>query len=275
MERLLFGTAGTPAGTKGKGSIPGIERIYELGLDCMELQFLHDVRMGERTARRVNGAANKRDIKLSVHAPYYIDLNVGGEKFIKYREMVMDSARVGDICGAKDIVIHAASCRNGNPADIYRKVKGILERIIEELKNESLNITLRIETAVESSRSGDLDEVLALAEVSGVLPCIDFPHLHARTGRCNSGGEFARALAEVEARLGREGLDNMYVHALGLELWERRRKNNPATARMVFRYKELAQVFSDFDIKGMVFCQNQEGDALALKNQYENLRRQH
>lgn len=57
MERLLFGTAGTPASTIGKSSISGIKRIHELGLGCMELQFFHDVRMGERTARRVYEAA--------------------------------------------------------------------------------------------------------------------------------------------------------------------------------------------------------------------------
>ena len=50
---LLFGTAGTPISAKGKGSAGGIKRIRELGLDCMELEFVRGVRMKEDTARKI------------------------------------------------------------------------------------------------------------------------------------------------------------------------------------------------------------------------------
>ena len=40
MEGLLFGTAGTPLSSEGNDSLSGISRSHELGLGCMELEFV-------------------------------------------------------------------------------------------------------------------------------------------------------------------------------------------------------------------------------------------
>ena len=50
---LLFGTAGTPLSSRSRASVDGIRRIRELGLDCMELEFVRGVNMGRNTARDV------------------------------------------------------------------------------------------------------------------------------------------------------------------------------------------------------------------------------
>jgi len=63
---------------KRDDSISGITRVCELGLGCMELEFVRGVKMGEKTARAVHEVAEKLGIRLSVHAPYYINLNGRG-----------------------------------------------------------------------------------------------------------------------------------------------------------------------------------------------------
>jgi deoxyribonuclease-4 len=274
MESLLFGTAGVPVSSKGRSSISGIKRIYELGLGCMELQFLHEVRMSERTARAVRKAAKNLDIKLSVHAPYYINFNAVGRKLIKYKEMTLRSAKIGSICGAENVVVHAGSYGEDPPQAVHRKIKNTLEDMQKQLKNENVNITLRVETAGKNSQFGSLDEVLALAELNEILPCIDFPHLHERTGKCNSRKGFIRVLEQVEGRLGGEGLKNMYIHASGIEQSEKMRKKYFVSSGSDFKFKELASVLSDFDIKGLVVSgsPNLESDALALKKEYESIR---
>ena len=52
-KNLLFGIGGIPRSTKGKSSVSEIERVRELSLDCMELEFVQGVRMGEKGARDV------------------------------------------------------------------------------------------------------------------------------------------------------------------------------------------------------------------------------
>ena len=75
MAKLLFGTAGAPLSTKDRSSIGGVRRIRELGLGCMEVEFVRGVRMGEGTAAEVGRVAREAGVALSVHAPYYINLN--------------------------------------------------------------------------------------------------------------------------------------------------------------------------------------------------------
>lgn len=276
MEGLLFGTAGTPISSKGTDSISGIERVHELGLGCMELEFVRGVKMGEETAHKVNEIAKRLNIKLSVHAPYYINLNGDGETLIKSRERILNSARIGNICGARSVIIHAGFGQGASRKDVYQKIRKQFIDILENLKSEGVNITLRIETMGRNSQFGSLDEVLDITEVEGVLPCIDFSHLHAVTGKNNSREEFASILGRVGEKLGRDGLDNMHIHVSGIEYSEKGEKRHLEFGESDFKYKELAQAFIGLDIKGLVICEspNLEKDALLLKREYDELKKQ-
>ncbi|MCZ7385153.1 MAG: hypothetical protein O8C63_10465, partial [Candidatus Methanoperedens sp.] len=117
-------------------------------------------------------------------------------------------------------------------------------------------------------------EVLGITEVDGVLPCIDFSHLHALTGKYNSREEFGMVFSRVEDRLGRFGLDNMHIHVSGIEYTDKGEKKHLVFSESDFKYKELAQAFSDFNIKGMVISEspNLEADAMALKKEYDRMK---
>jgi deoxyribonuclease-4 len=271
MEKLFFGTAGTPLGSKGTDSISGIRKVHELGLGCMELEFVRGVKMGEKTALEVGKAAKELDVKLSVHAPYYINLNAEGEKLYASRERIMDSARIGHICGAKSVVIHAAFYQGQPKRDVYERVRNQFAGMCGELRDEGVDMTLRVETMGRGSQFGSLEEVLEITEVEGVLPCIDFSHLHAINGRNNSEEEFAQILAKVEDKLGREGLNDMHIHVSGIKYSEKGEKNHLVFEESDFNYRELSKVFSDFAIKGLVICEspNLETDALKLKKEYD------
>jgi len=269
--KLLFGTAGTPISSAGSDSISGIKRVHELGLGCMELEFVRGVKMKEETARNVNILAKNLDIKLSVHAPYYINLNGEGETRLKSRERILNSARIGNICGARSVVVHAGYIQKDTREAAYEKIKKELIQIREQMNTEGLSISLRIETMGRISQFGTFDEVLAITEVAGVLPCIDFSHLHAINGKNNSLEEFAQILGSIENKLGREGLNNMHIHVSGIEYSQKGEKNHLELEKSDFNFRELIQAFSDFNIQGMVICEspNLEADALKLKKEYE------
>ncbi len=120
---LLFGTAGTPRSSRGNDSISGIRRVHELGLGCMELEFVRGVKMGEKTARAVYDIAQQLGIRLSVHAPYYINLNAEGETLEASKERILNSARIGHICGAMSVVIHAGFIQKQSREAVYEKIK--------------------------------------------------------------------------------------------------------------------------------------------------------
>ena len=272
MKRLFFGTAGTPISSKSRDSVSGIERVKELGLDCMEVEFVRGVRMGEETARAVNKTATNLGIALSVHAPYYINLNSSeDEKFRASVNRIMQSARIGAICGAKDITFHAAYYQKSEPNAVYSKVKKSLVKMHDELSDEGIDVTLRPETTGKATQFGSLDELLMLsAEVEGVLPCVDFSHLHARAGENNSKEEFIAVLTTIEERLGKAALDNMHIHISGIEYTGKGEKRHLTLDESDMRYLELLESWKEFDVKGLVVCEspNLEGDAVLLRDAY-------
>ncbi|MFZ2498748.1 TIM barrel protein [Methanosarcina sp.] len=274
-KKLLFGTAGVPRSAKASNSVSGIERVRELGLDCMELEFVQGVRMGEKGAKNVLEAAEKENIALSVHAPYYVNLNSPEEDKLKASvERIYQAARIGRLCGAESIVLHAAFYQKNSKQETYNNVSKTLRDLTGLLRDEEISAVLRPETMGKRTQFGTLEEVLALsAEIEGVLPCLDFSHMHAREGKENSYPEFMAILSKVEEALGKAGLSNMHMHISGIEYGKNGEKKHLILKESDFNYPELLRALKEFEIKGLVICESPslEEDALLLKKTYNEI----
>lgn len=274
-EKLIFGTAGVPRSTKTSTSIAGIERVRELGLSCMELEFVQGVRMSEKGAGNVLEAARRENIALSVHAPYYINLNSPEEEKLKASmERIYQSARIGSLCGAESVVLHAAFYQKNSKDAVYENVSKALRKLTEQFRDENIPAVLRPETMGKPTQFGTLEEVLALSEeIEGVMPCLDFSHMHAREGKENSYSEFMTILSKVEDSLGKEGLANMHMHVSGIEYDRNGEKKHLTLKESDFNYPELLKALKEFEVKGLVICESpiMEEDALLLKETYMEL----
>jgi deoxyribonuclease-4 len=275
VEKLFFGTAGVPRSTKASNSVAGIERVRELGLDCMELEFVQGVRMSEKGAENVLEASRRENVALSVHAPYYINLNSSEEEKIKASmERIYQAARIGSLCGAESIVLHAAFYQKNSKEAVYEKVSKALRELAGQFRAEGIPAVLRPETMGKRTQFGTLEEVLALSEeIEGVMPCLDFSHMHAREGKENSYPEFMAILSKVEESLGKKGLANMHMHVSGIEYDRNGEKKHLILRESDFNYPELLKALKEFEVKGLVICESpiMEDDALLLKKTYMEL----
>jgi len=275
MDGLLFGTAGTPRSTRNQTTIDGIERIAELGLDCMELEFVRGVRMGEGSARLVADVATREGVRLSAHAPYFINLNAHEpEKIRASQGRILQAARIAAICGAKSVTFHAAFYLGDPPEKTYKTVKKYLGEILNQLGQENIRVRLSPEVTGKASQFGTIDELLSLsAELKGVAPCIDFAHWHARTGKFNSYPEFTSILGQVEERLGRAALDDMHIHVSGIKYGGKGEISHLDLGESDLRYVELLTALKDYGVKGIVICEspNLEEDAMLLQATYNSL----
>ena len=275
MKTLLFGTGGVPHSTPKRSSLAGIKQIRELGLDCMELAFVRRVAMGEKAASEVRRIAEEHEVRLSVHAPYYVNLNSPeANKVRASRQRILQAARVGWLCGAQSIVFHAAFYHDDSPPIVYQRVRGHLRELTEELRAEGNGAILRPETTGKASQFGALEELLMLSkEVKGVAPCVDFAHLHARTGDDNSYEEFAALLELIEGELGRAGLEDMHIHISGIDYGPGGERKHLNLADADLRYVELLQALRDFEVGGLVICESPslEEDALLMQGIYRRL----
>src|SRR5687768_78248 len=72
-----FGTVGSPLATPKKpgGSVGAIEFSKSIGLNTFELGWVQSVRVTEVTCAAIKAKAEEQQVSLSVHAPYFINLN--------------------------------------------------------------------------------------------------------------------------------------------------------------------------------------------------------
>ncbi len=275
MAGLLFGRAGIPRSTKIKSNQSGIERIAELRLGCMEMEFVQGVRMSEAGAHLVAETAARTGVKLSAHAPYFSNFNAHESEKIKASQVrLLQTARIAWLCGAKSIVFHAAFYLGDPPEKAYNTVKQHLRETLTQLREENNGVCSRPETMGKHSQFGTVEEILNLCtELEGLGICIDFAHWHARTGGFNSYREFASILLQIEEKLGRTALDNMHIHVSGIAYGGKGEIKHLNLKESDFQYAELLKALKDYKAKGIVICEspNLEEDALLLQATYNTL----
>jgi len=276
VSELLFGTGGVPVSAKLRSTEAGIERIAELGLGCMEVEFVQGVRMNPEVAASVGELAATKNIALTAHGPYFVNLNaVEPQKVHMSKERILQTARIAALFGARSITFHAAFYLKNTPAETYATVKRHLQEVVNILRKEGNTVTISPEVTGKPSQFGTLEELLQLSsEIEGVAPCIDFSHWHARTGKANSYQEFSDILNQVEKRLGKRALDNMHIHVSGIAYGKKGEIKHLMLPDSDFQYAELLKALKERKAKGVVICEsapNIEQDALLLQQTYRAL----
>ena len=276
FDKLHFGTAGIPWSAKGKGTAMGVERVNELGLSAMELEFVRSVNLNEKSAVQVKDVAKKNNIVLSCHGQYFVNMN-GGEKIVAAsKRMMIQAARIAWLASCFSITYHMAYYMKSSREEAYRNVKSNLKDILSKLKEQEIGIQIRPEIAGRLSQFGDLQECIKLSqELENVQPCIDFGHLHARTnGKNNSYEEFCKILEEIEKELGKEALEQMHIQVAGIAYNEKGERNHLNFEDSDFNYIELMRALKDFKVKGVVICEspNIEQDALLMQKIYRKIK---
>jgi deoxyribonuclease-4 len=280
MDKLRFGTVGAPQTAPASGTPIAIRHMKDLGLDHLEIAWTQSVRVGDEMCAQIKAASAQYGISLSVHAPYFINLNSQtSELMAKSDERLLAAIRRGCLAGATDIVFHPGSYHNQPPEQVYERAKQKLLEITGIVREEGLDVTVRPETMGKSAMFGSLDEVLQLSkDVPGVLPCIDWAHLHARAGdgSFNSYDEFADALKKIRDALGEEGLKKCHFHLSGIAYTKKGEKAHIPLVESDLRYKELLQAFLDFGVEGTVGVEAplpfNTSDAMLFQAMYRYLR---
>ena len=146
-----------------------------------------------------------------------------------------------------------------------------LKEIISILKSDRTPVMLRPETLGKRTQFGSLEDILNLCrEVDGILPCIDFCHIHARGGKANSYSEFHRILKKIEKKLGSRAIKNMHIHISGVDYNDKGEKKHLNLRDSDFRFDDWVQALKDYGVEGMIICEspNLEQDAMMLKHLY-------
>jgi deoxyribonuclease-4 len=184
LEHMIHvGPAGYPVGSKGP--IDAVQRAVDSGFTALEMQFVRQARMQEPVAIEAGAKAKKLGLRLSAHAPYYINFNsLTEETAKKSEEWVLLTAQIAHWLGAKVIVMHAGVSRGEDRKGCTENVAKGIANCRDRMRVEGIDdVLLGLETGGKKVAWGTIEEVSAVMDqVDGVVPVIDFGHLHARSG---------------------------------------------------------------------------------------------
>ncbi len=266
-----FGTVGSPKSTPKKpgGSVGAVMHLAELGLLGFELGWVRSVRVSPETCAQIQQTAQENDVAISVHAPYFFNLNANDEEWPKSRQRLMDAAHYGNLAGATDIIFHPGSYFERPPEEVLPVAIPRLQSCLEELRSAGNPVTLRPEMMGKSAMLGSLEDTLVMSrEIEGVEPCIDFAHLHSRRGdgSINTYAEWAAVLESYGKALGDEALANLHCHISGIEYTPKGEKEHLPLDDSDLDTRAILRALKDFGCRGRILCESPvlEDDALRV-----------
>jgi deoxyribonuclease-4 len=246
------------------------------GLQAFELGWVRSVRVSEKTCEKIRVAGEEHDVALSVHAPYYINLNANDEEWPKSRKRLMDAAHFGNLAGAEDIVFHPGSYFGKPPEEVLPLAIERLGGCVAELREAGNPVVLRPETMGKSAMLGSLEDTLEMSvALEGVEPCLDFAHLHARPGdgSMNTYAEWDKVLAAYKASLGSEALKRLHIHLSGIEYGPKGESNHVPIRESDLDLGALLKALHDYDCGGKIVLESpwevMQSDALYVKSVWE------
>lgn len=276
--KFRIGTVGTPrsAPKKPGGAVGAVMRLRELGLEAFEIGWVRSVRVKEGTCALIKEAGADYNVALSVHAPYFINLNADDDEWPKSRKRLMDAAHYGNLAGATDIIFHPGSYFGRAPEEVLEKAIPRLQGCVDELRSADNPATLRPETMGKGALLGSLQDALEMSgEIEGVEPCVDFSHLHARAGdgTRNSYDEWTEVIKRYKKALGARALKRMHIHLSGIEYGPKGEQNHLMLAESDFDLAGLLRALHDGGCGGRIVCESpiMEDDALLIQETWLKL----
>lgn len=271
-SRVRFGPAGVPIQCDGTSTIDGVRCCHELGLDAMEMEFVRGMKLGEKTAGEIKKISGKFDIKLSSHAPYYVNFcSTVKEKQKTTLRNIYQSAKITHAAGGRITVFHPGYYQKQSKGEAYKTAKNAIKDAWEKLKKEKIKIVLGAETVGKKSQFGGFDEVIRLSQELGfVEPVIDFAHLQARGDfSIKNEDDYREIFTILEKELG-DYVKHFHAHFSEIEYTEKGERNHiPLGTKNDPPYKPLMKVLGEHGYSGVVICESPQLDIDAIKMEKE------
>lgn len=276
-DKLNFLTPGLPLATpKNTGYQGAFQVLEEMGLDGLEVEFVHGVRMSDETRKFLKQISQEKGFLLTSHGPFYINLNSKEEEKVEASvNRIVETAQAANDFGGYSITYHAAFYIGADKETVYQQVKTQTKKIIKILEKNNIDVWIRPETTGKATQWGDYEEIIRLSkEFDQVLPCVDFSHVHARTGgEYNTYDEFCKILDRISAELGEKAINNFHAHLAGIEYSPKGEKRHLIFEESDMNYQDLLKAMKSFGVKGALVCEspNIEKDTKLLKDYYMSL----
>ena len=247
--------------------------LRALGLTAFEYSMGRGVHLSKETANTIGAEARKHGIRVSVHAPYFINCaSVEPERRLKSVDYLLQAARAADWLGADRVVFHMGSPGRLDREDAMDLTRETLENALTALDAAGLaHITVCPETMGRVSQLGTLDEVLSICKAfDRLLPALDFGHLHvAGLGTLNGESDFRAVLQKMVDELGYDRVKHFHSHFSRIDYGPKGEKRHMNFSDPGYGpdFRHLAPVLLDMKLEPVIICESagdQADDAVEM-----------
>lgn len=252
-------------GPSGLGPVKTSEKVLEeysnKGLTACEIPFTYGAYIKKKEdAERIGKKAKELGIQLSIHAPYWINLNSNEEEKVqKSKERILRSLEVGTWLQATKVVFHPGYYAGRGYDDTYENISKSIKEIIKEASKKGFTPVLAPETTGKVNVFGSIEEISRLVEDTGCGFCVDFAHILAR--------EKNYSFDKVFNAFKKSG--DFHIHFSGIEYAEKGEKRHIPTEN-----KDILELLSNLEknSKGKIFtiiseAPNPFEDSLKIKKE--------
>lgn len=274
---LHFAVAGCPHSTpKPGGTIEGIKQAKQLGISAMEIEWVQNVPTKDPSRMtEIRRISEELDVTLTVHAPYYVNLNSPDKATLAAsKKRILDALAMGQLAGVRSVCVHAAFRLGQGPDEVYDNVSRAVEDILKHKKKLFPDVNLGIETMGKQSQFGTIEEVLRISREFDLYPVIDPAHMHALTnGGWNTAEEWDHMFDLYEKALGKKSLKNMHMHYCGIAYGPKGEKHHLPLKNSDANWKDFLKVLKKRNIGGTVVVESPvlEEDTLMLQRTFAKL----
>ncbi len=276
---MRFGPAGIPLQCEAKSTIDGIRCCKSLGLLAMEMEFVRGVKMADGTAREAGKAAKALDVKISSHAPYYVNLcTTDRVKAEAGKRHIFLAAKATFLANGETTVFHPGFYQKMGKEEAFAAAKKRLVELKEKMDGESVKCILGAETVGKKSAFGGFAENVRMAqELDFVKPVLDFAHLHARRDFTIRGEDDYRRIFSILDRELPGYTKNIQCHFSEINYSDKGELNHlPLGTNNEPPFRPLMKVLAESGIGGTIICETPklDLDALVMQEEYgKNLKK--
>ncbi|ACM60793.1 deoxyribonuclease-4 [Caldicellulosiruptor bescii] len=278
---IRFGPAGNSQSFYDAGyksSVDAPKWLKSIGLSAYEYQCNKGVNISKEKARQIGQEAQKYDILVSIHAPYYI--NFGSqeeEKLQKSKEYIYECVEVAKEMKAQRIVFHPGSCAKVKRSLAFETAKKAILEVVNVLKEMHVDgIFLCPETMGKKNNLGSSDEIIEICKMDEMLlPTIDFGHINAfEGGSLKTEEDFENLLKKFIDQLGYERMKYFHSHFSRIEYTSQGEKKHWNYEDKQFEpdFEPLAEALCKLKLEPVIICESKDymaEDALVLKKIYQ------
>ncbi len=209
--------------------------------------------------------AVEMDIELSLHTPYYMDLAGADNLAQKSMDSIMWGGLLADAMGASVVATFLGLYGEYGPKEAVARIQANVKALRDMYRERKLAVKLGLETSGRREVVGSLDEIMTICKaVKGVVPVLNFAHVHARDGGLLKRPEDFAAAIETTQKFGGPHIHTHFTgveHEGGLELRYTPIKKGD------LRFEPLAECLldGDYDLSLISSSPLLEHDAMYMK----------